>query len=854
MKNSIPSSRSLSMQWKLVSKALLALTIIFSTIAWSQFQHLKQQQRVQLQTQQDHAQHLIQGLAQAHYHNTLKLSQALAHMVSQDLTYGRIQEAEGRLAHYWRDQRNKALHSDSLSSLSLISPKLSAPLHFGEERVSQTLLDSLDGAHGHSKISCASGRCHQWLAIPIDEIPALHGITAIERPRPTGDLPQAAESSADTASNSLGTIIISRDLEPLRQQLQDSGLVSHLAYRNTQAKPDSAAADIPAWQLYFPSPPEAALLTPLKDMAQHQDYRELVTQPSVNTADPARAWGLLPYPGKAANSLMLLLEYPVDELALTTAMKHILKIYALAICVLALLLSIALRGPIRRLQQQTHLMPLLGQKQFQKIRDDIFENQRAWPDELDLLDQAMCTLTYQLESLEQAVDVRTQEMERLSLFDTLTGLANRHLFQYELQNELQEYKTKQGDQLTAVVLLDLDKFKRINDSLGHQQGDLLLERMGKRLKQTIRSMGLVARLGGDEFALLLRNIKHPQQLDIIGEKIQALVSKPIELHDSSVVVHCSIGISLANLNDSANDLIKHAEIAMYRAKNNGGNSYQRFNPNMATEANEALSLERDIRRGLDEKEFTLFLQPKVNMDGHIQSFEALVRWDHEERGLLPPGEFIPAMESMGFISELDNWMLEITCRQLKVLEGLYPDLSISVNISSTHFTEHSFLTFLQQCLDKYPINPSRLELEITETLLMENMSAGLEVIDKIKELGVRIALDDFGTGYSSLSYLKTLPIDTVKIDREFIKDIPDSESDMQISSVIIFLAKQLHFEVVAEGVETAEQLAFLKASHCDLAQGFYFSKPVAAHKALLMLESERLNQLSGRDAATRKSS
>jgi EAL domain-containing protein (putative c-di-GMP-specific phosphodiesterase class I) len=212
------------------------------------------------------------------------------------------------------------------------------------------------------------------------------------------------------------------------------------------------------------------------------------------------------------------------------------------------------------------------------------------------------------------------------------------------------------------------------------------------------------------------------------------------------------------------------------------------------------------------------------------------------------------MESMGFISELDNWMLEITCRQLKVLEDLYPDLSISVNISSTHFTEHSFLTFLQQCLEKYPINPSRLELEITETLLMENMSAGLEVIDKIKELGVRIALDDFGTGYSSLSYLKTLPIDTVKIDREFIKDIPDSESDMQISSVIIFLAKQLHFEVVAEGVETAEQLAFLKASHCDLAQGFYFSKPVAAHKALLMLETERLNQLSGRDAATRKNS
>lgn len=198
------------------------------------------------------------------------------------------------------------------------------------------------------------------------------------------------------------------------------------------------------------------------------------------------------------------------------------------------------------------------------------------------------------------------------------------------------------------------------------------------------------------------------------------------------------------------------------------------------------------------------------------------------------------MEEMGFISQLDNLVLEASCRQLNVWKNLYPDISIAVNISSTHFTDRNFLVFLQKCLKKYPIDPKKLELEITETLLMENMNVGLEVINSIKALGVGIAIDDFGTGYSSLSYLKKLPVDTLKIDREFIKDIPDSESDMQISSVIIFLAKQLGFKVVAEGVETSEQLVFLKANKCDLAQGFYFSKPIPAHKAIIMLESQRL--------------
>lgn len=518
------------------------------------------------------------------------------------------------------------------------------------------------------------------------------------------------------------------------------------------------------------------------------------------------------------------------------------SLVVLALCLIGLIWRY-----VGRLKQQAQLLPLLGQKQYQPVREELNHPraQRYFRDELDNLDEATTTLSFQLESLEKAVELRTNEMERLSLFDPLTGLANRNLFQYEAQQAVKSYQqSNQRGAPTAkvgIILFDLDKFKRINDSLGHQLGDRLLSKVAERLKNATRSLGLVARLGGDEFAILVRNIKNTKQLELLSQKINQLIRKPVQIDGNKIVVSSSIGASIIASQQGASDLIKHAEIAMYKAKEAGGNGYQLFDAAMATEAHRNLSLEAEIRRGFEQNEFTLYLQPKVNMDSEVEGFESLIRWDNPDRGTVPPNDFIPAMEEMGFISKLDNWVLEASCRQLHVWKELFPEISIAVNISSTHFTDRNFISFLQSCLQKYPIDPKRLELEITETLLMENMHAGLEVIGQIKALGVHIAIDDFGTGYSSLSYLKNLPVDTLKIDREFIRDIPESESDMQISSIIIFLAKQLGFKVVAEGVETSEQLVFLKANQCDLAQGFYFSKPIPAHKAIVMLESQRLS-------------
>ncbi len=494
-----------------------------------------------------------------------------------------------------------------------------------------------------------------------------------------------------------------------------------------------------------------------------------------------------------------------------------------------------------RLRNLNTLLPMLGEGRFQEVHDALsIEQPLKRYNELDELEASLCSLSQTMEDQDKNIDFHNKEIERMSLFDSLTGLANRHLFLYEVQNELMDIRESKREGMIALILLDLDKFKRINDSLGHQIGDLMLEKLGKRLSKATETLGVVGRPGGDEFAILLRNLKRVEQLDGLCEKLLELISRPINLGDSSVVVNCSLGVAACTGEDSASDLMRHAEIAMYKAKDNGGNQSCIFAPEMASEAHETLLMESEIRRAFEEEEFTLYLQPKVDMGNKIRSFEALVRWDHPEKGIIQPGEFIPAMESMNFISQLDDWILETSCRQLKVLMAHYPGLSVAVNISSTRFAEHSFLDFLRKCIKDYEINPAHLELEITESMLMENMAGAMEILTVIKEMGISIAIDDFGTGYSSLSYLKDLPVSTVKIDQAFIRDIPESEKDMQISSVIIFLANQLNYKVVAEGVETKAQVDFLKASKCDLMQGYYFSKPIPAHKVLLMLETERL--------------
>ncbi|MGH1471140.1 MAG: putative bifunctional diguanylate cyclase/phosphodiesterase, partial [Cellvibrionaceae bacterium] len=363
-----------------------------------------------------------------------------------------------------------------------------------------------------------------------------------------------------------------------------------------------------------------------------------------------------------------------------------LILIAIFLCLVLIFFNLHLRKYNARIKQQTQIIPLINDKQFHEARELIYHQRHRsyYRDESDTVDDLMTSMTYQFESLHKAVNLRTREMERLSLFDPLTGLANRNLFFYELQSDLDRF-TEQ-DNILATIMIDLDNFKRLNDSLGHQYGDMLLGKIGLRLKNATRNLGMVARLGGDEFAITLRGAKDFALLEKICKKVVALTSRPIELDSHSIVINCSLGVALAAKKQSANDLLKNAEIAMYNAKSRGGNTFSVFSSVMAQEAHDSLTLESDIRRALGQEEFTLYLQPKVTMDNVIQGFEALVRWDHPERGILLPMEFIPAMESMGIINQLDNFVLDASCRQLKSLQAHYPDISIAVNISSMHFT------------------------------------------------------------------------------------------------------------------------------------------------------------------------
>lgn len=822
--NSRKKSHFLSLKWKALLSLVLLLTTLTFFLAWhyqERYNDILQQRLAELRTYQ------VNELEKTIYRSSDELNQVVNSVLSTVPNSSSLSSEEK--TDLYRDQISNVLPNllDSwhVEEALLVDEKAVAQFHYTNQSSLQSMLvplltQSNPITNSSARQIICQARCIQILNFPIIE-----------------------------NNERIATLSISRSLHKLAEVFKDNTRTNLLLFFNSSAwnNTDTATASpqhlLSNWNGFISTTNDFpfTLVEALNSASQNFSLQELGGASRHVAASPEHlAISLLPVRGNEDLSIRFILiqDISAEYLSFVQDMRGQIMVISLLVAIFSLfLISISLRYFLR-VNQQIEVLPLLGENKFSHARDVIQEkNKRHFiKDELDILDDAVVTLSYQLESLDKTVNKRTREMERLSLFDSLTGLANRNLLQYELEQDVQDFQQEGG--ILGVVILDLDNFKRINDSIGHQLGDLLLGKIGSRLKNATRSIGLVARLGGDEFAIILRSAKKMEQVDVACQKIIELIQRPLELDDHSISISCSLGVALAGNNQSSNDMIKNAEIAMYKAKEAGGNAYRTFNDIMAAEAHANLSLEADIRRAFDNKEFTLYLQPKVNMEREITGFEALIRWDHPDRGLVPPAEFIPAMEAMGLISQLDNFVLDASCRQLKVLQGLYPEISIAVNISSTHFTDKNFLVFLKKCLQTYPIDPSRLELEITETMLMENMNVGLEMIEEIKALGVSIAIDDFGTGYSSLSYLKKLPVDIIKIDREFIKDIPESESDMQISSVIIFLAKQLNFTVVAEGVETSEQLVFLRANQCDMAQGYLFSKAIPAHKAMLLLEAQ----------------
>ena len=438
----------------------------------------------------------------------------------------------------------------------------------------------------------------------------------------------------------------------------------------------------------------------------------------------------------------------------------------------------------------------------------------------------------------QDITERKRAEEKLmhnALHDNLTGLPNRALFLEHLRHAIELNGTR-GDKKFAVLFLDFDHFKVINDSLGHLEGDNLLCLIARRLSGCLRPGDVVSRLGGDEFTIMLDDLSDSDEVVQIVERIQSSLQSPYHLTGSELHITAGIGIALSDADyGNPENMVRDADIAMYRAKANGKARHQIFNPSMHEQANYRLQLETEMRRGLKNREFCLFYQPIINLKtNRVKGFESLVRWRHPERGLLPPIEFIPIAEETGLIIPLGEWIVRESCRQLRRWQNRRStddNLTMSVNLSCKQFVQRDLFERIFEIVRDTKIEPGTMRLEITESHLMEDSEASIEIMNRLKSLDIKLSIDDFGTGYSSLSYLHRLPINYLKIDRSFVSQMQTNSENLEIVRTILTLARNLNLEVIAEGIETREQANYLKSLKCGFGQGFYYSKPVPARNA-----------------------
>ncbi len=432
-----------------------------------------------------------------------------------------------------------------------------------------------------------------------------------------------------------------------------------------------------------------------------------------------------------------------------------------------------------------------------------------------------------------------ETIREMAYHDHLTGLPNRLLLFDRFNQALA--RGRRHKLLATFIFLDLDRFKVINDTLGHPIGDELLKLVAERLKMCIREADTVARFGGDEFSVLVPDIKDVEGVTKVVENIFATFNKSFNVAGHELFVTASMGVSVYPADgDDAETLFKNADIAMYRAKHEGRNNFQLYTPAMNVRAIERLKLENMLRKAVERKEFLLHYQPQVDINtGEVIGIEALVRWQEPERGLIPPMEFIPLAEHTGLIVPIGEWVLRTACAQNKAWQdkGLKP-VRIAANLSMLQFKRKNFAATITGILEETGLDPKYMELELTESIIMEDAETTIEILRKLKTMGVRLVIDDFGTGYSSLQYLKKMPIDMLKIDRSFIRDITDNPDDAAISTAIIGVAHSLEIEVIAEGVETMEQLKFLKTLRCDNIQGFLISRPIPVEDVEGFLKKE----------------
>lgn len=480
-----------------------------------------------------------------------------------------------------------------------------------------------------------------------------------------------------------------------------------------------------------------------------------------------------------------------------------------------------------RLIRLSEVLPKLARKEFVQFRQANLGANPHFIDEFDLLARSSTALSYELEQLNLEIDQKTAELETIAMYDPLTGLPNRNMLNQKLHHSITSLSN--SSHKLALLFLDLDNFKKVNDSHGHGEGDQLLIEAAQRICSNIGVEATVCRFGGDEFVIILQNVLTISDVIDFAENILAQFRSPIHIAKSIFYISTSIGIVITDDETiKPEELISQADIAMYEAKESGGGQYHVFYADMYKRIAHSVYMEGEVRQALLKQQFSLSLQPQLSAcNNKLHGFEALLRWRHPERGMIPPDDFIPLIETSEHMVELGYWVMRRCFELMTVFKALgHSELTIAINLTAGQFLDPQLKSYLEGLISEFKLPASHFELELTEQTLVKDMDITIDVMNELKALGFSFAIDDFGTGYSSLAYLKKMPVDVIKIDRSFVSGMLDNKADWQIIMSTIAMVKNLELTVVAEGVETQEQLLSLAENDCDIIQGYYFSKPI----------------------------
>ncbi|KHT53862.1 diguanylate cyclase [Alteromonas macleodii] len=484
-----------------------------------------------------------------------------------------------------------------------------------------------------------------------------------------------------------------------------------------------------------------------------------------------------------------------------------------------------------RLLDVSERLPMLAEHKFSEFYTIAAKRRKSpifkFTDELDVVEDAANNLARQLESFDGQMAINTAKLEKMAMFDVLTGLPNRNMLTFQIEKQLAS--SIRDDRLVALMFMDLDDFKKVNDSHGHDVGDKLLKAAAMRISKPIRESDIASRFGGDEFVILLSNIESKKHVDTVAKKLIEEFKEPIIVDGVTFYVSISIGIAITNHSRATPvELLRHADIAMYEAKAKKGAEYRVYDATMNLKVMQKVELESEAREALRDNQFSLALQPQIEMHtGRLVGFEALLRWHHPKKGNISPVDFIPLLENTSFMLELDYWVITRSTYLIRELKNSgYPDVKMAINLSAGQFLDPSLPEFLQQQIIKNDIAPDQVCLELTETVLVSDIKRATTIMQNIRDMGCMLAIDDFGTGYSSLSYLKSLPADYIKIDRSFVANIASSADDRNIVHSTISMVRNMGMQVVAEGIETSEQYELLCHFDCNLGQGYLISRPI----------------------------